>query len=468
VTKTSDPPSIPLHKTETVTGVKSVLAATLRRPGLVRIFPRDPAKGAQTWALGKGGLLIGRAAESGVWLEDASVSRQHARLELSGDGARVTDLGSRHGTFVEGQQVGSAAESVAYGSIIRAGKNILLLVEDIEPYAQPPHSITASFLGTRRGVVGGPALVQAWRQAQQVAALTQPVLVRGESGSGKEAVARLVHAHREKRGPFVAINIAAVPEGLFESELFGHVKGAFTGASHHHAGAFREASGGVLFLDEVGDLRADLQPKLLRAIDQMRVRPVGAKEDVPVDVRVVAATSQDLHELCAQGRFRLDLYYRLAGIIIHVPPLRERRDETMMLAQSLLASEHPDLELTAAAAEALCLARWEGNVRQLHHALTHAAVQAMASSRASGLHEAASEAKPADQRLRILPEHLPAQSLAAGERSNTPTDSDAIRQALVRANGNASHAAKLLGISRATLYNILKREGVDPAELRVR
>jgi two-component system response regulator HydG len=180
------------------------------------------------------------------------------------------------------------------------------------------------------------------------------------------------------------------------------------------------------------------------------VRPLGSSDDVPVDVRVVAATSQDVRAACAKGTFRLDLYYRLSGIVLHVPALRERRDDVLLLARWLLNQEAPELELTAAAAEALALAPWPGNVRELKQALTHAMVQVSA-----------------DDARQIRAEHLPV--LRAPETNDHPATSlPAIKQALAETNGNASAAAKLLGISRATLYNVLRRQGVEPSAARSR
>jgi len=251
-----------------------------------------------------------------------------------------------------------------------------------------------------------------------------------------------------RKGPFVALNIAAIPEGLFESELFGHVRGAFTGAVGMRLGAFREAIGGVLFLDEVADLALDLQVKLLRALDQMTVRPLGSSEDVPVDVRVVAATSRDIKDACSRGSFREDLYYRLAGIVIDVPPLRERRDDIVALALSMLKAEGDKFRLSALAAEALSLASWEGNVRELHHAITQASVRALSS-----------------ERSKILPTDLPDLGALHPHSQKTP---GRVEAAVRNAGGNVSHAAKALGVSRATLYNLFKRYGIDPSALRAK
>jgi DNA-binding NtrC family response regulator len=210
-------------------------------------------------------------------------------------------------------------------------------------------------------------------------------------------------------------------------------------------GAFREASGGVLFLDEVADLALDLQVKLLRALDQMTVRPLGSSVDVAVNVRVVAATSRDIKEACSHGSFREDIYYRLAGIVINVPPLRERRDDIIALALSMLEAEGAKFHL---AAEALSHASWEGNVRELHHAMTQASVRALSSERSE-----------------ILPTDLP--DLGALHRHPQKTQGR-VEAAVRNAGGNMSHAAKALGVSRATLYNLFKRYGIDPSALRAK
>lgn len=422
-------------------------ARRARRPGVVRIFPLSLVDVPVAWELGKT-ASIGRNRDVVVRLDDGQVSRKHAELGLVESGIRVRDLASRHGTFVNGQPTEPAGTLARFGSVIRVGDTLLLVVEDARPYAAPLRRIAGAFLGIQRDVIAGPVLWESWQQASRVAALPHPVLVQGESGSGKEAIARLLYAARETKGAFVALNVAAIPDGLFESELFGHVRGAFTGAVSARLGAFREALGGVLFLDEVADLALDLQVKLLRAIDQMAVRPLGSREDVPVETRLVAATSRDLRDACARGRFRLDLYYRLAGIVIEVPPLRKRRDDVIALALTMLEAEAAKLELSVEAAETLVLAAWEGNVRQLHHAITQAAVSALAANR-----------------RRIFREDLP--ELDAAEALEPSSRSRVQVEAAVRtASGNVSHAAKALGISRATLYNVFKRYGIDPAALR--
>jgi DNA-binding NtrC family response regulator len=422
-------------------------------PGLVAIFPRQLGQRPQTWPVPDEAIL-GRAAGAHVRLDDSSVSRRHAHLKAMPDGLAIADLGSSHGTFVDGHRVGVDGVLAAWGGVVRAGCTLLLVAKDVEEYAAPLCRTTAGTLGMQRDVIAGPTLGKVWQFAARVAARPHPVLVLGESGSGKEAIARIIHAKRERPGPFVALNIAAVPEGMFESELFGHVRGAFTGAATAHIGAFRAAHAGVLFIDEVADLRQDLQVKLLRALDQMCVRPLGSNEDVLISTRVVAATSQDLQGACARGSFRRDLYYRLSGIVIQVPPLRERRDEITALALAFLEQEETDVRLSVHAAEALTLARWEGNVRELHFALAQASVQALSSGATD-----------------ILPEHLP--QLNRSHRQETESEilelsPKVIEAAMEQASGNASLAAKYLGVSRSTFYNLLKRHGIAPTLLRAR
>lgn len=415
------------------------------RAGLVRIFPRDVDAVPSAWVV-RTACVVGRSRKVEIHLDDDKVSRQHARIEPQGGAFEITDLESRHGTFVDGRPVGSETVRVDIGSIVRIGQTLLLAVRDVSPYEALPRRFLGAALGLPNQVTAGPTLAATWDHATQVARLGLSVLLLGESGTGKEIVARILHVSSRRKGAFVGLNVAAVPESLFESELFGHERGAFTGAVAVRAGAFREAAGGTLFLDEVGDLRLDLQAKLLRALDLQRVRPVGASADVSVDARVVAATSKDLQAATAAGTFRGDLYYRLAGVVIHVPPLRSRRDDVLLLALSLLAHEGPTLSLSSEAAEKLALCSWEGNVRQLRHAVQHAIACATA-----------------DRTESILPRHLPELPV---QTEQTSLSEATLRSAMARCGGNASQAAKLLGVSRTTLYSACKRLGLDPSSLR--
>jgi DNA-binding NtrC family response regulator len=279
--------------------------------------------------------------------------------------------------------------------------------------------------------------------ADRVAVKDVPVLITGESGTGKELIARRIHARSPRvRKPFVAVNCAALPETLAESELFGHERGAFTGAERARAGRFEEASGGTLFLDEVGELAPAIQAKVLRALEERVIRRLGATRDIPVDIRVIAATNRDLQE----GAFRSDLYFRLAVVRLEIPPLRERPGDIAMIARNLLgrlAHRHGFRRpsLTPDAIETMTRHRWPGNVRELRNALERALVlRGEEAIRGADLG---------------LPE--PARAL---QHSVADVERERILDALRQTHGNRDAAARLLGVSVRTLYYRLSRYGL--------
>ena len=301
-------------------------------------------------------------------------------------------------------------------------------------------------------VVDGPAMRQVVELAIRVAPHATTVLLTGESGTGKEVIARLIH-QRSPRGAerFVAINCAAIPEALLESELFGVMRGAFTGAMQDRAGLFEEADGGTLLLDEIGDLPLGLQPKLLRVLEEGTVRRVGGGVESKVNVRVLAATARPLEELIAAGRFRQDLFYRLNVVRLALPPLRERQEEIPALAARFLASAGArlgrPLTLTAQALDRLSRYAWPGNVRELRNAIERAAVLSTSSTLDAtdfplGDGVAAGGAEPS-----LRPQ------VEAVERS-------VIARALSEAGGNRRTAAKALGVSLRTLFYKIRRYGL--------
>jgi DNA-binding NtrC family response regulator len=416
------------------------------RPGLVALFPRPGHGPSESWPLATP-ALVGRDRDASVRLKDNRLSRSHAMVEPRGRGVFVRDLDSRHGSFVDGERVGAEGRLARMGSVLRFGNTLLLAVDDVERYRAPPRRIEGASLGLPKAVVAGPMLAEVWDQATRIALQSEPALILGETGSGKECVARIIHTHGARRGPFVGINVAAIPATLFEAEVFGHTKGAFTGALAARPGAFVEASSGVLFLDEIGDLKPELQVKLLRAIDTGQVRPLGASRDVPVSARLVSATSRDLEQAREADQFRSDLWYRLSGLVIRVPPLRDRRDDIVLLALEMLREHPTPLQLSVDAAELLLLAAWEGNARQLRQALVRAADQARL-------------ADACEIRAEHLPDLTPVKDLKGGLTAQQ------IREAMLKTGGVALRAAQFLGVSRTTLYNAMARLGIERGSLR--
>jgi len=317
----------------------------------------------------------------------------------------------------------------------------------------------------RDGLVGRSAAIQAVKALiDKVATTRTTVLITGESGTGKELVARALHVNSGRTGPFVPINCGAIPEGLIESELFGHVKGAFTGAASSKDGLFQAARGGTLFLDEIAELPLQLQPKLLRALQERRVRPIGATEDEEVDTRVVAATNRDLVEEVAAGRFREDLYYRLNVIQVRVPPLRERREDVVLLAEYFLrrfAAEQgrPDLTLSREARRRLDDYNFAGNVRELQNLMERAAALADGP-------EVTVDALPSQLRPPLLPlqKEGPLPASFSLEAHLSLLEQELIERALLQASGVKKNAAALLGLTFRQFRHRLKKlsaQGVD-------
>jgi len=281
----------------------------------------------------------------------------------------------------------------------------------------------------------------------RIAVHDHPVLLIGESGTGKELAARGLHDHGPRpEGPFVAINCAAVAEGLFESELFGHEKGAFTGAVGRRDGAFHRADGGTLFLDEIGELKPDLQAKLLRALESGEVRRVGGHESTFPDVRVIAATNRDLHTMAEHGAFRSDLYWRLAVLTVRLPSLRERPEDIPLIARTLLSRLHPGARIEDDALARLETHDWPGNVRELRNVLTRAWVMAGDPIRADA--------------VSFNPWAVESPRPSAAAPMSPELERDRLEEALHRANGNRSQAARLLGMPRSTLLYKLDRHGL--------
>jgi DNA-binding NtrC family response regulator len=322
-----------------------------------------------------------------------------------------------------------------------------------EPAADVPASPVGSLIGRTA------PMLEVYKQIAHAADSSAPVLIVGESGSGKELVARAIHGHSKRaRDPFVAINCGAIQDTLLESELFGHTRGAFTGAVADHKGVFEQAGAGTVLLDEIGDTTPALQVRLLRVLEESEVRPVGATRSIRVSARVIAATNVPLEQTVADGRFRQDLYYRLSVILIRVPPLRERRADIPLLIASFLEDACKRAgqrkTLSAEALEALMRHQWLGNVRELRNTIE----RLVASSRGSTL-----EAFD-------LPHTVLAPRPSANDQpfADLPTLDDLERRYLLyvldAAQSNRTRAAEILGVDRRTLYRMAERFGIDLKE----
>jgi DNA-binding NtrC family response regulator len=339
-------------------------------------------------------------------------------------------------------------------------------------------------------IAGSPEMKQVFRLGARAAQSDIPVLIEGESGAGKELIARAIQGTSARAGkPFVTVNCGAIPENLIESILFGHEKGSFTGASDKHLGKFQEADGGTLFLDEIGELRLDMQVKLLRALQEGEVDPVGSKRPVKVDVRIIAATNRDLGNMAKDGSFREDLYYRLNVFPILLPALRDRTGDIAPLASHFIArfaaeENKPVASLTREAGQLLERFSWPGNVRQLENTIFRAVVlcDGPMLDVCDFPQIAAAMGVEAVTRQNFAPAHGGAMSAAPAPRTTAPAspfalnvtdasghmrkfeelESEIIRMAISRYDGHMSEVARRLGIGRSTLYRKLKEFGLEP------
>jgi DNA-binding NtrC family response regulator len=393
-----------------------------------------------TWTIGREGEGLGRVA-------DRTMSRKHARLvpHASKLGYMVEDLGGSNGTFLDGRRV-KKPEVLSTHAVLAIGETVWCLDAEPEPDDLP---IVASIdAGDGGELVGVSLAAERLRKAAASAGSTRgAVLLLGPSGVGKDVMARELHRH-SGREPFVAVNCATIAPELADSHLFGHHKGAFTGADRERGGLFRRASGGTLFLDEVGELPAAVQAKLLRTLEAGVIEPVGADAPVAVDVRIVAATNRDV----TQPGFRADLYARLADWVFHVPPLLERRADVVPLLLRFLGGAR---SLTADFVEALLLHDWPLNVRELQKLAQRLALTVPAELTLDLEHLPRALVDPIAGRDEPPPE---------GERE--PPAVAVLEQALRRAKGNVKQAADDHGWHRTQLYRWLRRAGIDPESFR--
>lgn len=386
-------------------------------------------------------IQIGSDPQCDLVIPDDYVSSQHCELKKLDSGFMITDLGSTNGTFLKGIRVQKAY--LNFGDVFTLGKTDLVFNTQNQNELVSPLSEN-NFCG----IVGKSQVMrQLYTKISRVAPTCHNILILGETGSGKECVARAVYElSLVASGPYVVLNCGAISPNLIESELFGHEKGAFTGAQSRHLGAFERAGGGTLFLDEIGELPLELQPKLLRVLENQTIRRVGGDDEIPVKVRVLAATHRNLAENVKNGKFREDLFYRLYIIPIFIPPLRDRKEDIPLLVGHFIEKTLPDSvkKISPAVLKKLSDYLWPGNVRELKNVIMRSLVFC--------------------QRDTIMPEDI---DFLMEPKKNTQDpmnldiiEREKIEEALDQTSGNKSQAARLLGIAKSTLFKKIKELGI--------
>ncbi len=419
---------------------------------VVRALEMPDEQAPRRWVFESGEVAVGRAVGEGglAFPDDDAVSRQHAVLhfDVASRSASIEDT-SRSGTFVQGRRI--AKGPVREGEVVRVGNSFFALRFEAE------NELDGAQISDKSALIGdSPALRAIRRTLSLVARSPATVLILGESGTGKELAAQQLHAESERQGPFVAVNCGAIPEALAESQLFGHLPGAFTGAKRETIGWFQAATGGTLFLDELGELPLALQPKLLRAVEERAVVPVGATTPVPCDVRIVAATNRDLGD---RSRFRGDLLARVSEFVVELPPLRERREDVLPILASMLGKHRAELDPELVAL--LLDHDYPHNARDLRRIATQLSVRGKDRelwdlSLVDGLGEPAPEARDAK---------APEQVERAAAASPIPTREEL--EALLKAHsGNVADMARETGRSRKQVYRWLLQHGLSLDDYR--
>jgi DNA-binding NtrC family response regulator len=400
------------------------------------------------------GVVVGADPAADVVIDDDAVSGRHCTVVPGADGFEVTDLESRNGTHIDGVAVTKA--SVPVGATLRLGRTSIQLLpaEQAASVAPSDRDSFGDMLGSSLAIRAAYALLE------RAARTTAPVLLLGESGTGKELAARALHAAGPRAdGPFVVFDCGAASDTLVDSALFGHARGAFTGATADRAGAFAAAAGGTLLLDEIGDFPLSLQPKLLRMLEAGEITPLGRDRAERHDVRVIAATHRDLYDEVGRGGFRADLYYRLAVVEVELPPLRARLEDLPLLADRFLAAAGSPARVEPCAnLETLRAYHWPGNVRELRNVI----------ARAVALAEPGAGFAAMPILLRGGGEVQGEVSFAA-DRSYHQAKAEVLgrferrylEDLLRRAGGNISEAARIAGVERKHLYKMLERAGVQ-------
>jgi DNA-binding NtrC family response regulator len=432
---------------------------SLRRCKLVVL--KGPERGTEH-VVASDVIRVGKADENDLTLTDDTVSRVHFEIVRDAKGYLLRDLHSTNGTFLDGAEIKEA--------YIRAGATIAAGAAELKftPFEERIEILPSESERLHEMVGRSLAMREIFGLIERIAATDATVLIEGETGTGKDMIARAIHAGSPRRdGSFVVVDCGAVAGTLIESELFGHEKGSFTGASASRQGAFELASGGTVFLDELGELALDLQPKLLRVLEQREFRRVGGSKTIKVDLRVVAATRQDLRAEVEKGKFREDLYFRLNVVPVVAPALRERRDDIPLLVRHfvrhLLGPEGDVPQISEDTMAALAAHDWPGNVRELRNVIERAralrtdpqTLVAPLGNRPFG--------RRSGQRLGL--EFEPGVSFRdQKERWNDRFENRYLRWLLKRNSGNISRAARDADMDRKYLHKLLRKYAIDPAD----
>ncbi len=439
----------------------------------------------------RGEVVVGRDDTCDLHIPDDSVSRRHARIS-GGNPPQIEDLGSTNGTRVLGHALREGTRvDLRFGSVVELGSIVAFVQPKGAPEVAPPGRAPRLPKGDDGGaIVRDPAMLELYELVDVIAPSRMSVLVLGETGVGKDVYAETVHKRSDRRdAPFLRLNCAALPENLLEAELFGYERGSFTGALQAKPGLFESADGGTVFLDEVGEMPLVTQAKLLRVLESGEVMRIGSLKPKRVDVRFIAATNRDLEALSELGQFRSDLFFRLNGVSVTIPPLRKRRGDVLPLASFFLAKAaaihgRPSPTLSPAATEKLGGHRWPGNIRELKNVIERAALLArggviepenltFGASRAESGGDPRPSMAPFAAPGATMPPIAPtpafpqAPPLGAGDGSLERSMRDEvaemerrrIMEAMDRCAGNQSRAAKMLGISRGTLIRRLEQYG---------
>jgi DNA-binding NtrC family response regulator len=414
--------------------------------------------------LDEGTTMVGTHADNDLVLTDATVSRYHLEIRVRREGIEVRDLDTTNGTKHGGARVGQVVLTGA--ARLRLGKHTEIDVEPIDQsveLSEWPSDRFGDVLGT-----SGP-MKRLFSLLAKAAPTEATILLQGETGTGKEAIAEAVHqASRRVKGPFVVVDCGSIPHELIASELFGHAKGSFTGAGADKQGLIEAANRGTLFLDEIGELALDLQPQLLRVLDRRQVRRVGETQSVDVDIRVIAATHRDLRAMVRAGTFREDLYYRLAVVATHVPPLRERKSDIAALATWFAEKMgRGSFAQSPALLEQLQRHDWPGNVRELRNvveralSLGDAALADLAGEARAPSPSDSAPALPAAETRGSNPDVLELPFKEAKAQLVEAFERDYLSALLARHHGNISRAASEAGIDRNYIHRLVKKYGLE-------